>query len=558
MSLAGSISKDPRVVIYIAAVVLSLIFILTPVPGYLGMNHGLKYGLDLEGGSWLQLELEGAIVQLDVDPVKILEKEFQGAWVVEDVSRRGDNYVITIDGKVPETLPDDLGYPGSKVLARANTTRITVPASPEGVVVNYLKTRLDSDVRIVGLEPVRYEIRSNVTREQLDSILSEVGGRVAPGENTFVSGLTPETVDETKEVLDKKLNRLGLKDIKVRVVDNRFITIDLAGVNVSAAEEVVGKPGKFEIRIQVGPNETRHVVYGDAVESVELPRGDRNGMWGVPFTLSEEGALTFQRIAKEVGATRNPKAHEVSMYLDRDEIFSAPLAPELASALDKAPMRSLVAEVGTGDAGSRKAKELYIHLREGALPVNVKIIGSGQVDAALGSQFKFQMALAGILAILAVGLLVFYRYRERRIVLPIVCTSFSEVIMMLGIWSAAGWQLDLASIAGIIMVIGTGVDHLFIITDELLHGERVTERNEQEAKGVLLTGKIYLARLSRAFYIILGAAATTIAAMIPLLWMGFGALMGFALITIIGVLIGVGIARPAYGRIIGYILGEVA
>ncbi|MEM0499209.1 MAG: preprotein translocase subunit SecD, partial [Methanothrix sp.] len=192
------------------------------------------------------------------------------------------------------------------------------------------------------------------------------------------------------------------------------------------------------------------------------------------------------------------------------------------------------------------------------LPVNVKIIGSGQVDAALGSQFKFQVALAGILAILAVGLLVFYRYRERRIVLPIVCTSFSEVILMLGVWSAAGWQLDLASIAGIIMVIGTGVDHLFIITDELLHGERVTERNEQEAKGVLLTGKIYLARLSRAFYIILGAAATTIAAMIPLLWMGFGALMGFALITIIGVLIGVGIARPAYGRIIGYILGEVA
>jgi Preprotein translocase subunit SecD len=46
--------------------------------------------------------------------------------------------------------------------------------------------------------------------------------------------------------------------------------------------------------------------------------------------------------------------------------------------------------------------------------------------------------------------------------------------------------------------------------------------------------------------------------MIPLLWMGFGALMGFALITIIGVLIGVGIARPAYGRIIGYILGEAA
>jgi preprotein translocase subunit SecD len=41
-----------------------------------------------------------------------------------------------------------------------------------------------------------------------------------------------------------------------------------------------------------------------------------------------------------------------------------------------------------------------------------------------------------------------------------------------------------------------------------------------------------------------------------LLVMGFGALQGFALIIIIGVLIGVLIARPAYGRIIGYIMAD--
>lgn len=52
----------------------------------------------------------------------------------------------------------------------------------------------------------------------------------------------------------------------------------------------------------------------------------------------------------------------------------------------------------------------------------------------------------------------------------ITATSFSEVLMMLGVWAAAGWQLDLASLAGIIMVIGTGVDQLVIITDELLRG----------------------------------------------------------------------------------------
>ncbi|MEI8003452.1 MAG: preprotein translocase subunit SecD, partial [Methanothrix sp.] len=60
--------------------------------------------------------------------------------------------------------------------------------------------------------------------------------------------------------------------------------------------------------------------------------------------------------------------------------------------------------------------------------------------------------------------------------------------------------------------------------------------------------------LSRAFMIILGAAATTVVAMLPLLGMGFGALTGFALIIIIGVILGTVIARPAYGRIIGHIM----
>jgi preprotein translocase subunit SecD len=44
--------------------------------------------------------------------------------------------------------------------------------------------------------------------------------------------------------------------------------------------------------------------------------------------------------------------------------------------------------------------------------------------------------------------------------------------------------------------------------------------------------------------------------MLPLLYMGFGALTGFALIIIIGVALGTFVARPAYGRIIGYILSR--
>jgi preprotein translocase subunit SecD len=143
-----------------------------------------------------------------------------------------------------------------------------------------------------------------------------------------------------------------------------------------------------------------------------------------------------------------------------------------------------------------------------------------------------------------VSFAIYLRYRRKEIMLPMILTSLSEVIMILGFASAVKWQLDLPAIAGIIAVIGTGIDHLVIITDEVLY------------EGKLPPTKVYLSRISRAFGIIFAAATTTIIAMIWLVWMGFGAMRLFAMTTIVGVLIGVLIARPAYARIIKEVLKE--
>ncbi|NTV27260.1 MAG: preprotein translocase subunit SecD, partial [Methanothrix sp.] len=252
MSLLNDLSKDRRVVLYAVVVALAIIF--------LGA-FGLKFGLDLEGGSYLQLQLQGAEAQIDVAPEKILEVQFNAS----SIEKHGQSYVVNVPGKIKATLADDLGYSGAKIAEGDNSTKITIFAAPETVVINYLKKNLDADVKLnVDTAPVRYEIRTNVTRESLDALLAPVGGKIPTGEETFVEGVTPETVDETKKVLDSKLNRLGLQDIKVRVVDNKYILIDLAGMDVATAQDVVGKPGKFEIRIQTENNQSMHVLYGDA------------------------------------------------------------------------------------------------------------------------------------------------------------------------------------------------------------------------------------------------------------------------------------------------------
>ena len=233
------------------------------------------------------------------------------------------------------------------------------------------------------------------------------------------------------------------------------------------------------------------------------------------------------------------------MYLDNNLVFDAPLAPDLAKNIQSVPVKDLVATTGTGDDGHTKATELQLHLRAGALPVNVNEAGSGEVPAPLGQKFKEQVLIAGLIALILVAIVVALRYKQPNITIPMLATSFSEVIIILGFASLPfiGLQLDLATIAGIIAVIGTGVDHLIIITDEVLAG------------GFMPPNKVYQSRISKAFAIIFAAAATVLVAMLPLiLFMDSNALRGFAEITIVGVLIGVFIARPAYAVIIQGIL----
>ena len=231
------------------------------------------------------------------------------------------------------------------------------------------------------------------------------------------------------------------------------------------------------------------------------------------------------------------------MLLDNKTVYSAPLDPRLAAEIRSAPVRSLSASTGTGDAGLEAAMTLEIHLRAGALPVKVDVVGSGSVPAALGEHFKTTVAIAGLFALLTVGVVIYYRYREPSIVIPMLAINFSEIIILLGI-ARFIQQLDLAAIAGLIAVVGTGIDQLVIITDEVLHEGRVPSPS------------LYMKRYGRAFGIIAVSAATVMFAMLPLALMDLSTLRGFAIITILGVLIGILVTRPAYGKIIMEILSK--
>ncbi len=476
--------SDWRVAVLLILLVGSIIAIYPHIDNQGHLASNLQYGLDLQQGAWIQLELKGEVV----------------------------------------------GFTTAEPL--------------EGFVTN-LSQKLDAEVILVDANHL--EIRKAFNQSELEPIFAAEGGTIT----SFAQGVSKSTGDDVKRILENKINSLGTKDAKVNTLTGfnnvaRYVRVEMAGVDMKQAQEIVGKQGKFEIRIQTTGNETEHVLSGDSITSVQLPSQEPPGSdkWGVSFTLDDAGAAAFQLAAIQYGATTDPANHYLLMILDNQTVYSAPLSEDLAGQLQTQKIRQLYASTGSGTYGSQQATQLEIHLRAGALPVDVSIAGSGGTSAPLGERYKLMAVLSALFALVAVGCVVYFRYREPGIVLPMVFINASEVIILLGFIALIRFQMDLPTIAGLVAVLGTGIDQLVIITDEILHEGKVPSPN------------LYLKRLARALAIIVAAASTVIIAMVPLALMDLSTLKGFAIITILGVVVGVAITRPAYGRVIMQILSK--
>jgi preprotein translocase subunit SecD len=173
-------------------------------------------------------------------------------------------------------------------------------------------------------------------------------------------------------------------------------------------------------------------------------------------------------------------------------------------------------------------------LSGGALPVHVIVGTPTTMPPTLGKHFLYISAIAALLAVVIVSLVIMVRYRRFFLIMPIMLTTFAELFIILSIIGLIG-TIDLAAVAGMIAVVGTGVDAQIIITDEIISGK---------SEAVKL-------RLSNAFYIVWADAILLVVAMLPLLFStSLVSIIGFSESTILGALLGVLITRPAYGAIV--------
>jgi len=568
-----SIMGNLRLLLWLVVLIGSLIAINPSFSD--GFDSDLQFGIEIEGGSWINLALEGNLVQAEGDTVQIVE------YLIEDYSELDITFIDIVDDTLTFSV-DDLATNEQEI---RNSITWSTPTfdqdagtfSVETSNTSALATILQrinngSKVTLISFEGEEwFEVRRSLTDEEeiladdmsasdfenyLFEWYNEQLGEYATLTD-LLNRVSPETTIDSKDIIATKLNYLGLADIPVKTIENdRYISVEFAGVELGDAESLVTEQGKFEIKIVVDlatePGEQSVydlIVAGDEINSVDhYSRNITTQQWYVPFNLTEEGAEAFAEKCIQYDAVGNTQAHPIAMFLDDVNIFEASIDPGLATSIVDGSWQKtggLQATLGVDDEAGERARNLWIQMNAGALPVKQRVVTEGYVSPTLGSLFLREIVYAGIAAILVVGIIVYLRYKNPKIVLPLLVTAFSETVIVLGVATLIGHQLDLPSIAGILATLGTGVDQMVIITDEVLKGEP--------------GGKIRVSlskRVSRAFAIIFASATTTIMAMIPLAYMQLGVLRGFAIVTIIGIIVGIFITRPTYAKIINIILGN--
>jgi len=183
-----------------------------------------------------------------------------------------------------------------------------------------------------------------------------------------------------------------------------------------------------------------------------------------------------------------------------------------------------------------KVKSIESILKGGALPVQISLGSRTTLPASLGSEF-LKLSLIGIaLSLVVISLLIGVRYRNLRATAPIVVISMAELLILLSILGS--FTVDLAAMAGILAAIGVGVDAQIVITDELMKKD---DRKTSE-------------KIDLAFGIIKTNAIIAIFSMVPLLFSGLVEIIGFAVSTMLGALLGYMLTRPAYAAIVEKVL----
>ena len=454
-------------------------------------SKNIKLGLDLQGGSYLLLEIDNKPVITQKLQSKLLEikryfkdkklilKNFsvsQDSIFFESKSENVDEVKNILDEDNSEINQYFQQYKSHQFdfVEENNVFKLTL--SDYGLVL-LKNSSLDQAIEIVRRRVDEIGTNEpNILKRGNDRILVELPGLDDPG--------------RIKSLLGKTAN-----------LTFQFITQN--------SEESFGTEKlQFEDESEEAIVSKRIILSGDNLVDAKPAMDTQSNETVVNFSLDRVGAKKFGK------ATSAGVGKRLAIVLD-GKIISAPSVRE--------PIIGGSGQI-SGDFTFQSATDLALLLRSGALPAPLSIIEERTVGPDLGQDSIDAGIFSLIIGFVLVVLFMVYKYRIFGVIANFALIS--NLLLLVGILTLFEATLTLPGIAGIILTVGMAVDANVLIF------ERIKEEVKNEKNYIIAFDTGY----TKSRTTILDANITTLIAAFILFFMGSGPIKGFSITLGIGIL----------------------
>ncbi|MBT3169690.1 MAG: protein translocase subunit SecD [Candidatus Cloacimonetes bacterium] len=464
----------------------------------------LKLGLDLQGGSQIQLEVDYSKLQLtkkeEEEAVKtalqIIRNRIDQFGVAEPELQRISNsnrILIQLPGlKDPSRAKDLIGRTAMlefKLVANGEETQSVIE-----ILNAYLQENL--------AEYPQLEKFADASTAQTDVFDNEEESAVE-NFNVFMNLITDK--DDAPLKMDYEHLELFRKLLK----NENFKNEVPAGLQVA-----IGKENKDD------PYASRDifVLHKDAKMTGKYLEEAQTKI-GQGYTQKDKGpyiALTFNKQGAEKFKNLTGQYINERLAILLDEIVF--IAPTIQSRIQTSEARI------TGNFSVEEVHDLVIVLNAGSLPAPVKIIEERTVGPTLGKDSIKSGILAALIGMIAVIFFMMIYYKFSGIIA--VLAVFVNMAFIVAVMTMLDGTLTMPGIAGMILTIGMAVDANVIIF------ERIRENLDagKTVRSAVNSG------FSRALVTILDANITTLITAIVLYQFGTGPIKGFAVTLSIGII----------------------
>ncbi len=316
--------------------------------------------------------------------------------------------------------------------------------------------------------------------------------------------VTSDVMSGIREILERRVNELGLAEAVIQTVPERNqIIIELPAVeDPHDAIDIIGRTAVLTIQNEQG----EVLMSGEHISNAQARARGAGAV--IQFSLDREGANQFEQI------TRQYLGRNIGFFLDEEQ-------------LTMGRVNDVIRDSGeiTGFSTVSEAQDIAVLIREGALPVPLTIEESRYIGPTLGRIALEDSIRAGLIGLLLVCLYMIFYYKFPGVLIAIVLSIYG--VLFLGTLAGFRATLTLPGIAGLILSIGIAADANIIIF-ERIKDER---KNGKTLKTAIDAG------FKRAYTAIVDAELTTLMTALILAYFTTGAVRGFAVTLSIGIVI---------------------